>query len=188
MTDLAWEKSDVVGLGDEKPKRSPSNNTDRTKFILGGVIMLAAIAYLILTGTASGARYFITVDEVVGDPEYIGQTVRISGAVIGDTIVYDDENLIIDFSIVHIPEEFDNLAQALYEATQNPDATRLHVHMTNTVKPDLLQNEAQAILTGEMNEDGMFYASELLLKCPSRYEESAPDQVRTHADAVGRGN
>jgi cytochrome c-type biogenesis protein CcmE len=141
------------------------------------VIALAAIAYLILSGTATGARYFITIDEVLANPEYVGQTVRISGAVIGDTIVYDEENLIIDFSIAHIPEEFDDLALALYEAVQNPDASRLHIHIENEVMPDLLTNEAQAILTGELGEDNIFYASELLLKCPSRYEEAAPDQV-----------
>jgi cytochrome c-type biogenesis protein CcmE len=45
------------------------------------------------------------------------------------------------------------------------------------VKPDLLQNEAQAIVTGELGEDGIFYANELLLRCPTRYEEAVPDQV-----------
>jgi cytochrome c-type biogenesis protein CcmE len=43
------------------------------------------------------------------------------------------------------------------------------------VKPDLLRNEAQAIMTGKMGEDGVFYAEELLLKCPTRYEEYQPE-------------
>jgi cytochrome c-type biogenesis protein CcmE len=167
-----WEKMPI----DEGQSVSRSSS-ERLKFMVGGVIALAAIAYLILSGTATGARYFITIDEVLANPEYVGQTVRISGAVIGDTIVYDEENLIIDFSIAHIPEEFDDLALALYEAVQNPDASRLHIHIENEVMPDLLTNEAQAILTGELGEDNIFYASELLLKCPSRYEEAAPDQV-----------
>ena len=47
----------------------------------------------------------------------------------------------------------------------------------NQVKPDLLKDEAQAIMTGELRSDGKFYASELLLKCPSRYEEAAPGQA-----------
>jgi cytochrome c-type biogenesis protein CcmE len=42
--------------------------------------------------------------------------------------------------------------------------------------PDLLQNEAQAILSGYLGEDGIFHANELLLKCPSRFEEALPDQ------------
>ena len=44
--------------------------------------------------------------------------------------------------------------------------------------PDLLQNEAQAILTGQLGADGVFYADELLLKCPTRYEEAVPQQVQ----------
>jgi cytochrome c-type biogenesis protein CcmE len=44
-------------------------------------------------------------------------------------------------------------------------------------KPDLLRNEAQAIMTGHMAPDGVFYAEELLLKCPTRYEEAVPEQA-----------
>jgi cytochrome c-type biogenesis protein CcmE len=42
---------------------------------------------------------------------------------------------------------------------------------------DLLRNEAQAIMTGKIGEDGVFYAEELLLKCPTKYEESVPEQA-----------
>jgi cytochrome c-type biogenesis protein CcmE len=43
-------------------------------------------------------------------------------------------------------------------------------------KPDLLRSEAQAIVTGKLNEDGVFIAEELLLKCPTRYDEAVPEQ------------
>jgi cytochrome c-type biogenesis protein CcmE len=43
--------------------------------------------------------------------------------------------------------------------------------------PDLLRNEAQAIVTGKLGEDGIFYADELLLKCPTKYEEAVPEQA-----------
>jgi cytochrome c-type biogenesis protein CcmE len=45
------------------------------------------------------------------------------------------------------------------------------------VRPDLLRNEAQAIMTGRMGSDGKFHAEELLLKCPTKYEEAVPAQV-----------
>jgi len=32
-------------------------------------------------------------------------------------------------------------------------------------------------MTGALGEDGVFYAEELLLKCPSRYEDGVPSQV-----------
>jgi cytochrome c-type biogenesis protein CcmE len=32
-------------------------------------------------------------------------------------------------------------------------------------------------MTGHLGEDGVFYAEELLLKCPTRYEEAVPKQA-----------
>jgi cytochrome c-type biogenesis protein CcmE len=46
------------------------------------------------------------------------------------------------------------------------------------VKPDLMRNEAQAIMTGHLGADGIFYAEELLLKCPTKYEEAVPEQAQ----------
>jgi cytochrome c-type biogenesis protein CcmE len=170
MAEATWEKSDYL----EKKKNGAGSKN--IKFILGGMLMLGAVLYLVLSGTATGARYFITVDEVVNNPDYVGKTVRISGAVLGDTIAYDSQNLELNFTIVNIPEEYEDLATTLNQAVNNPDATRLPIYMENEVMPDLLQHEAQAILTGEIGPDGVFYASELLLKCPSRYQEAEPGQ------------
>jgi cytochrome c-type biogenesis protein CcmE len=168
MVQTTWEKPKV---GDSQP-----NTRNRIQFILAGVILLGAVAYLIFSGTVTGGQYFLTVDEVVNNPEHIGQTVRVSGAVLGDTIDYDSQTLNLDFTIVNIPSEFENLAETLHIAVSDPNAVRLPVHMENEVIPDLLQHEAQAIITGHIGEDGVFYATELLLKCPSRYEEAVPGQ------------
>jgi cytochrome c-type biogenesis protein CcmE len=171
MTGITWEKTG-------QPAQVLPRSKQRSQFLLGGVLMLAAVAYLIISGTASGARYFITIDELVKNPEYIGQTVRVTGAVIGDSIQYDTRNIILDFTVVHIPTETQNLALTLHQAVKNETASRISVNLVGQVKPDLLKHEAQAILTGKLGEDGIFYADELLLKCPSRYEEDAPDQVQ----------
>jgi cytochrome c-type biogenesis protein CcmE len=169
MAQQVWEKP-ILPAPQQKPR------SEYLKFLIGGALMLAAVVYLIISGTANGARYFITIDELVNNPEYVGKTVRMSGAVIGSTIEYDSSNLIIDFTVVHIPTDTTDLARTLHEAVSNPGATRVRVHIENEVKPDLLQHEAQAILTGKLGEDGVFYATELLLKCPSRYEENVPAQ------------
>lgn len=160
-----WEKHSDADVNQLKRKGG------RWKFLVGGALIVAAVVYLIVTGTLVNAQYFITVDEVVDNPEYVGETVRISGAVIGDSIEYDTESLTLDFTIANIPSEFENLAETLHNAVHNPSSTRLDVHMEDEVKPDLLTHEAQAIVTGQMGEDGVFYADELLLKCPSRFED-----------------
>lgn len=171
MTDMSWEKptSAVTRVG--------SGGGQQVKFVIGFVLLLAAVGYLVISGTMSGAQYFVSVDELLAGNDYAGRTVRISGAVIGDSIVYDSENLIIDFTIANIPNETSDLALTLHNAVTDPNSARLNVHIENEVMPDLLQNEAQAILTGELGSDGVFYATELLLKCPSRYEQSVPAQV-----------
>lgn len=168
MAQATWEKptSTAVAI---KP------DGGRWKFMVGGVLILAAIGYLIVSGTLAGARYFITVEELLNNPDYVGQTVRISGAVLGESIQFDEENLVMEFTISNIPQQFDNLAVALHESVTNANAPRINVRVEGQPKPDLLQHEAQAILTGKIDENGVFVASELLLKCPSRFEEAGPD-------------
>ncbi|MGQ9908214.1 MAG: cytochrome c maturation protein CcmE [Candidatus Flexifilum sp.] len=172
MTDISWSKPAVSAAA---PRVVPGIDI---KFLIGGALMIGAVIFLIASGTLTGARYFITVEELLANSSnYVGQTVRISGAVDGNTIVYDPSNLIIDFTIANIPADTTNLALSLHLAVNDPAAARLPVHVEGQVMPDLLQHEAQAILTGVLREDGVFYASELLLKCPSRYEENAPVQA-----------
>jgi cytochrome c-type biogenesis protein CcmE len=164
MAEATWEKSPTV--------TTASARAGRWKFLVGGMLILVAVGYLIISGTVSGARYFITVDELVNNPEYIGKTVRISGAVIGDSIQYDSRSLIIDFTIANLPQDYQDLAVALHQSATDPTAARLAVRVENQVKPDLLTHEAQAILSGRLDASGTFHATELLLKCPTRFEEA----------------
>ena len=163
-------------------KHATNVKGSQKKFIIGGVLIIAAIVLLIITNTRAGAQYFLTVDEIVErHDEIIGKDIRVSGAVLGDSIEYDTENLILKFDVAHVPgdnkqiDAMGGLALVLHQAVKNPDANRINV-IYEGVMPDLLQNEAQAIMTGKLGEDGKFYASELLLKCPTKYEEAIPEQ------------
>jgi cytochrome c-type biogenesis protein CcmE len=177
MTEAAWEKSRTSG------SLLTQTNSGRWKFLVGGLLLLVAVGYLIASGMIAGGSYYLTVDELLADPSYVGKPVRIAGAVIGDTIQYDSPNLILDFTIANVPTDYTNLADALHQAVTNPNAQHLRVHIENEVKPDLLQHEAQAILTGKLGADGVFYATELNLKCPSRFEEAQPGQEISHPSA-----
>jgi len=155
---------------------------NRAKFIIGGLLIIAAIVYLIITSTRASAQYFMTIDELAAKPgDVIGRDLRVSGAVLGDTIQYDPQTLTLRFTVAHVPgdnkeiEEQGGLAEVLHAAVIDPNRTRLQVVYVGP-KPDLLRNEAQAIMTGKIAEDGVFYADELLLKCPTKYEESVPEQ------------
>ncbi|MCS6909840.1 MAG: cytochrome c maturation protein CcmE [Anaerolineales bacterium] len=160
-----------------------STGAGRSKFLIGGLLVIGAIAYLIVTTMQSTAQYFYTVEEIrAKGSSIVGQNLRASGAVLGDTITYDPATLTITFEMAHVTadnreiEAQGGLAAALHNAVSRPDAPRLKVVYVGP-KPDLLQHEAQAIVTGKLGEDGVFYADELLLKCPTRYDEAVPKQA-----------
>lgn len=183
MVDNTWEKA-LINPEEVKEKLKRGQRSERLKFLIAGGLVLGAIAFLIVSGTMGGARFFITVEEVVGNADYLGQNVRITGAVIGESIAYDPETGTIEFDIAHLPNanDVDDLAVALHIAANDRNATRLSIYMTDQALPDLLQHEAQAILTGRLGEDGIFHATELLLKCPSRFEEGMfPDGLGIQA-------
>jgi len=155
----------------------------RMKFIVGGVLILAAVIYLIFSATKANAEYFMTVDELKAkSTSMAGQDVRVSGAVVGDTIQYNAKTLTLAFDVAQVPsdqKEVDaegGLAAVLHAAVIDPNRARLQI-IYNGPKPDLLKNEAQAIMTGYLDSNGVFHADELLLKCPTKYQEAVPNQV-----------
>lgn len=155
----------------------------RTKFLVGGALIIGAIIYLIVTTMSSTAQYFYTIDELhAKGASAMGQSLRASGAVMGSTITYDPKTLTITFEMANISNDnkvidaAGGLAAALHQAVINPNAARVTVVYVGP-KPDLLKDEAQAIVTGKLGADGVFHADELLLKCPTRYQNALPSQA-----------
>ena len=155
----------------------------RIKFVFAGLLIVAAVVFLIVSNTGSTAHYFLTIEELeaMGEDAY-ERNITVSGAVLGDTIAYDVSGPRVTFTVVQVPgdpqevERAGGLAAVLHTAVNDPTAPRLEV-VYDDVKPDLLQHEAQAIMRGQLGEDGRFHADEVLLKCPTRYEEDLPDQA-----------
>jgi cytochrome c-type biogenesis protein CcmE len=158
MADASWQNTGgTVSL--EKPRRN------RLIFIVGGALMLAAIAFLVVNAMSGSTQLYKTVDEFYAEQSrLVGRDLRVAGWVVDDTIVYtqiDDRNSRLEFDIVN--------------DLNNPDQ-RLHVVALNEPKPDLLQGHAQALVEGQADANGVFHANPggLLLKCPTRYEAMEP--------------
>ena len=136
----------------------------RAKFIIGGIIVAAAVVYLIASSISSSAQYYLTVKELRDKEQTMaGRNVRVSGFVVGDSIAYNPQASNLSFDIV---DSHDELSSTVKVRT-------LKIVYTGP-KPDLLQHEAQAIAEGKLNPDGTFAANNLLLKCPTRYEDQLP--------------
>src|SRR6187455_418473 len=99
MAEATWEKPKSTSV-------PSSNKGGRWKFLVGGLLILVAVGYLVATGMTAGARYYITVDDLINKTDYAGKTVRVAGVVLGDTIQYDDKNLILNFTVANVPMDY----------------------------------------------------------------------------------
>lgn len=129
------------------------------KFIIGGVLLLAIVAALIVQATVSTGAYYMTVDEVRNNSAtLVGERVRVNGAVVPGSENWNAQEITLRFAISD-----EKSSQELPIVFYGP-------------RPDNFQRAASAIVEGEMLPDGTFKAETLLLKCPSRYEED-PEEV-----------
>jgi len=131
----------------------------KLKFIIGGLIIAFAIGYLIITGIQSSATYFLTIDELQAKGVAIeNQTVRVSGWVDMETVEFDNKNLMLTFDI-----------------TNDAGIERLPI-VFNGPKPDQMREGTEAVVEGKFDGE-TFTATNLLLKCPSKYE-GEPEEIQ----------
>ena len=138
--------------------------------------MAATLLYLFVSSNITGGQYFITVDDLLADPAFINQPAQIVGAVLGPSIEYDVENLRLRFAVAHMPTRSEDLSRALFDAARDPDRTRLQIQLEGEVMPAQLQDHAQAIVSGALGADGIFYATQLQFKCPTRFGDMPEHQ------------
>jgi cytochrome c-type biogenesis protein CcmE len=122
----------------------------RLKFVIGGGIILLVLGWLVFSNIEGASARYLTVDELlVQEPS--DRIVRVSGIVVGETIDWDPQQLILRFEIA---DEGGSLP-VVYEG----------------VRPDMFRDSAQAVVEGKYSSSGVLEASTLLLKCPSKYVE-----------------
>lgn len=133
------------------------------KFLLGGLLLIALVAALMVQATASTAAYYLTVDEVRQRGEaLVGERVRVSGTVVEGS------------------EEWRAQEITLYFRIADESGAELPIVFAGP-RPDNFQRAASAIVEGSLLPEGTFQAETLLLKCPSRYEEE-PDALFAKAN------
>ncbi len=136
-----------------RPLARPQRANKRIKFLLGGLLILAAVAYLTVSALHSTSAYYRTPSEVLAQKEaLVGKPLRLSGKLLADTIVWKPKTMELTFEV------------------GDDNGARVPVYFKG-VKPDNMTEAAEVIVEGKLREDGVVVAKSLLLKCPSRYEE-----------------
>lgn len=134
------------------------------KFLAGGGLLLVFVAFLIfqmVMATRTTGAYYMTVDELrAAGPELVGQRIRVNGAVVAGSEDWNPQEVTLKFAIADEADTNSHLQIVYYGP-----------------RPDNFQRAASAIVEGELLPDGSFLAQNLLLKCPSRYDEE-PIEIR----------
>jgi cytochrome c-type biogenesis protein CcmE len=125
------------------------------KFLIGGLLILGAIAYVTVSSFQTNAIYYLTLQEMNAQRgSLINQPVRINAPLDKSSIQFDDKTLTLRFNL----KDGNLVLPVVYKG----------------VKPDTFEQGESVVAEGKLGADGTFQASTLLVKCPSKYESGAP--------------
>jgi cytochrome c-type biogenesis protein CcmE len=127
------------------------------RLLIGGVIIGAALGYLIWTGTEQALVYFYTPSELQAQAAVRGsQRIRLGG-------------MVVEGSLVHKPETLK------YEFQLTDGGGVVPVQFTG-IPPDLFKEGTGAIVEGQMGADGVFHADLIMAKHNEEYRPPSGDQ------------
>lgn len=125
------------------------------KFLIGGLLILGAIAYVTISSFQTNAIYYLTLKEMNAQRSSImNQPVRINAPLDKSSIQFDDKTLTLKFNM----KDGDLVLPVVYKG----------------VKPDTFEQGESVVAEGKLGADGVFQASTILVKCPSKYESATP--------------
>ena len=123
----------------------------RVKFVIGGVIVVAALAYLGFVGFEESKSYYLTVEEFSSlHKDLTGKTLKVAGDVVDGSI--DRTKPQLEFVIT-------NQGKSLKVRYVGKD-----------VLPDTFKDGSKAVVEGKVGSDGVFQARHIEAKCASKYE------------------
>ena len=132
---------------------------NRTRFIIVATVVVLALAFMIWAAFGENTRYFLTVSEFNSKTEiHDGQMVRVSGMLVEGTFDRGDKSTISHFQLT----DKEGVSSGVELLTAKYEG----------VLPDLFFNpHSEIILEGSYSPGGVFQASEILVKCPSKYRD-----------------
>lgn len=160
-----WLESGYLAGATERPVRSPLTGPipvkPRSKFLIGGALVLGTAAYLMVSSIEDTAQYYLTPTElaakVTANPRFVNTGVKVGARVVKGTIVRDPSGNSVSFRMTDGAREYDVVHRGII--------------------PDTFTDGVDVVVEGRLDANGKFQSTILLAKCASRYE-NAPDKYR----------
>ena|SRR5438093_12680537 len=132
----------------------------KIKFVLGSVVIVAALTWLGFVGFQQSKAYYITVDEFQAmQGKYQGKTLKVAGDVVEGSI--DRSKAQLEFVISH-------------------QGKSLKVqYVGRDVIPDTFKDGSKAVVEGTVIQNGVFQARHIEAKCASKYEAEYQSRAKS---------
>ncbi len=122
------------------------------KFVLGGIVVAVVIGVLIATSFSGSTSEYLSVAEVKALGPDQARNSRVAGEIVPDSVDWSTRDLHLTFEI--------------------SDDTGILAISYHGPQPDMLVDAVEAVVMGKYDPGSeVFEAEELLMKCPSKYEE-----------------
>jgi len=125
----------------------------KTKIVIGGIVIVAALAWLGFVGFQESKSYYITVDEFSARKnDLAGKTLKLAGDVAAGSI--DRSKPQMEFALAG-------------------SSTSLRVrYIGSAIIPDTFKDGSKelVVVEGKIGDDGVFDARRIEAKCASKYE------------------
>jgi len=123
----------------------------RTKFILGGIVIVIALAVLGYIGYRESSAVYLTIDEYSSKKDDLrGKTVKLAGDVVAGSL--DRSKPQMEFVI-------------------GSSSTKIRVcYIGKEIIPDTFKEGSKALVEGVVAPDGIFQARHIEAGCASKYE------------------
>ena len=133
----------------------------RTKFLIGGALVLGTAGYLMASSIKETAVYYLTPNELsaktVADPTFYDTGVKVGARVVPGSIKRAEGGRETSFAMT--------------------DGAKTYNVVYRGITPDTFTDGVDVVVEGRLGRDGTFHATTLLAKCASRYE-NAPDKYK----------
>ncbi|HEY7983552.1 MAG TPA: cytochrome c maturation protein CcmE [Ktedonobacterales bacterium] len=146
-------------IEEETPRATPAEAPRRRRklpwsFVVAGLAVAGALAYLIAVNTAASAAYYMSIQQLRACHDCSSRIVRVAGAVQANSIVRDNATQTVRFNMV-----------------QGADV--LPVSYSGIV-PDIFRAGITVVVEGKPGTSPVFHAQTLLAKCPSKFQNATP--------------
>lgn len=142
-----------------KEKAKPKTKY-QVKYLIGAIAIFGVIGYLIFFGLSQTSQWAMTLTELhAKGSTAVGQGVRVTGQLQADSVQKDVKANKIAFVLT--------------------DGVNQLPVSYNGVVPDTFDRAVEVVAEGKLNSDGSFTATNLLAKCPSKYDASKIEEFDT---------